>query len=188
MTVAAHKFHGPRGIGALVLRAGVAIEPLQFGGFQQAATRPGTESVTLAVGMREALRLAQADLPERSRRLRELRDSFEADLAAGRAGLIINGRNAERLPHTSNVAFPGLDRQALLMALDLAGVYCSTGSACASGSNEPSGVLIAMRLDEAVIGSSLRFSFGVQNTAAEVAEAASRILKVANDLRTRKKA
>ncbi len=188
MTVAAHKFHGPRGIGALVLRAGVAIEPLQFGGFQQAATRPGTESVTLAVGMREALRIAQGDLPQRGRRLRELRDSFEAALAAGWAGMVINGRDAERLPHTSNVAFPGLDRQALLMALDLAGVYCSTGSACASGSNEPSGVLIAMGLDEAVIGSSLRFSFGVQNTAAEVAEAASRILKVANDLRTRKKA
>jgi cysteine desulfurase len=120
--------------------------------------------------------------------LRELRDSFEAALAAGWPGLAINGSGAERLPHTSNVSFPGLDRQALFMALDMAGVCCSTGSACASGSNEPSPVLLAMGCDEAVVGSALRFSFGIENTAAEAAEAARRVLKVANELRGRKKA
>jgi cysteine desulfurase len=187
MTVAAHKFHGPAGIGVLVVRSGVTVEPLHFGGFQQAATRPGTESVTLAVGLREALRIATGELPARTQHLRELRDSFEAALAVGWPGLVVNGRDAERLPHTSNVAFPGLDRQALLMALDLAGVFCSTGSACASGSNEPSPVLLAMGCEEAVVASALRFSFGIQNTPADVAQAASRILKVANDLRTRKK-
>lgn len=193
MTVTPHKFHGPVGIGVLLVRSGVTLEPLHFGGFQQAATRPGTESVTLAVGLREALRIATTELPARIQHLRELRDSLEATIAAGWPGLVVNGRTAdnltaERLPHTSNVAFLGLDRQALLMALDLAGVYCSTGSACASGSNEPSPVLLAMGCEEAVVGSSLRFSFGIQNTAAEVAEAVRRILKVANDLRTRKKA
>ncbi|MEX2186248.1 MAG: cysteine desulfurase family protein [Pirellulales bacterium] len=187
MTVAAHKFHGPRGIGALVLRSTAQIEPILFGGFQQAATRPGTESVTLAVGMCAALRLWRADAERRERQLRELRDSFEAALRAGWPGLVVNGMEAARLPHTSNVSLVGLDRQALLMALDIAGIYCSTGSACASGSNEPSPVLLAMGCDDAVVGSALRFSFGISNTAAEVSEAVSRILKVANDLQSRKK-
>jgi cysteine desulfurase len=187
MTVAAHKFHGPRGIGALVLRSTARIEPVLFGGFQQAATRPGTESVTLAVGMLSALRLWRDEAERREQHLRELRDSFERTLRAGWPGLVVNGAEAARLPHTSNVSFVGLDRQALLMALDLAGVCCSTGSACASGSSEPSPVLLAMGCDEAVVGSALRFSFAATNTIEEVAAAAHRILNVATSLQTPKK-
>ena len=96
------------------------------------------------------------------------------------------GADAPRLPNTSNIAFVGLDRQALFIALDQAGVACSTGSACASGSSEPSPAHLAMGLDEAVISSALRFSFGATTTAAEVAESSRRILKVCNDLRRRK--
>lgn len=188
MTVAAHKFHGPRGIGALILRHGVPIEPILFGGFQQAGLRPGTESVTLAVGMAEALRIWHDSRATGEQRLRELRDSFETQLAAAWPGLVINGGESERLPQTSNVAFPGLDRQAMLLALDMAGICCSTGSACASGSNEPSPVLRAMGCDEAVVGSALRFSFGRGNTPAEVAEAVARIVAVATALRARKPA
>jgi cysteine desulfurase len=186
MSVAAHKFHGPRGIGALVIRHGVQVEPILFGGFQQAGIRPGTESVTLTVGMAAALRTWNAQAAAHEQFLRELRDSFEAQLRDAWPGVIINGGESERLPHTSNVSFPGLDRQAMLLALDMAGISCSTGSACASGSNEPSPVLRAMGLDDAIVGSALRFSFGRTNTRDEVAEAVRRIVKVAGELQSQK--
>ena len=97
--------------------------------------------------------------------------NFERTICSGWPDAIVIGPDAPRLPHTSNIAFVGLDRQALFIALDQAGVACSTGSACASGSSEPSPALLAMGLDEAVISSALRFSFGATTTAAEVAEA-----------------
>ena len=118
--------------------------------------------------------------------MRELRDRFERAILAGWPAAVVIGADAERLPHTSNIAFVGLDRQALFMALDQAGVACSTGSACASGSSEPSPVLLAMGCDEAVFDSALRFSFGATTTAAEVDEAARRILRCCNDLRRQK--
>ena len=187
MTISAHKFHGPRGVGALLLRHGVKLQPLLHGGFQQAGLRPGTEDVALAVGMHTALRLWHDEQSDRQQKLEQLRDSFEANLRVGDSRVVINGAGATRLPHTSNISFPGVDRQALLMALDMAGVACSTGSACASGSSEPSPVLIAMGCPEEVISSSLRFSFGITNTAAEVEEAARRILLAVNQLRHGKK-
>ena len=120
MSIAAHKFRGPLGIGALVVRDGVPLAPLMFGGHQQVGLRPGTESVALAVGMATALELWQQEQDEHARRLRSLRDRFEAGL---RAALPEHrgsrSRRRERLPQTSNVAFPGLDGQVLLMALDL---------------------------------------------------------------------
>ena len=183
MTFAAHKFHGPIGIGALVIRHGVTLAPQLFGGFQQAGLRPGTESVALAVGMLTALELAHADLEARRQRLTALRDDFERTILAGWPDAIVIGVTAPRLPNTSNIAFVGLDRQALFIALDQAGVACSTGSACASGSSEPSPTHLAMGLEEAVISSALRFSFGATTTAAQVAESSRRILKLCNDLR-----
>lgn len=183
MTFAGHKFHGPIGIGALVLRHGFTLAPQLFGGFQQAGLRPGTESVALAVGMLTAIELAHAELESRRQRLTTFRDEFEHTLIANRPNTIVIGADAPRLPNTSNVAFVGLDRQALFIALDQAGVACSTGSACASGSSEPSPTLLAMGLEEAVVSSALRFSFGVTMTDAEVAESSRRILKVCNDLR-----
>ncbi len=189
MTVSAHKFHGPRGIGALIVRHGVQLQPILHGGFQQAGLRPGTEDVALAVGMFTALRLWRDEAGERAARMEQLRDSLEQQLRAGDPSIVINGAAAvQRLPHTSNISFPGLDRQAMLMALDLAGVACSTGSACASGSSEPSPVLLAMGLDEGVISGALRFSLGATTTFAEIDEAARRILRVANDLRRGQKA
>lgn len=186
MTFAAHKFHGPLGIGALVIRHGVDIAPQLFGGFQQAGLRPGTESVPLAVGMLTALELWNKSQDARREHLSALRDEFERTLLAGWHNAIVIGHAAPRLPNTSNIAFVGLDRQALFIALDQAGVACSTGSACASGSSEPSPAHLAMGLDEAVVSSTLRFSFGATTTAAEVAESSRRILAVCNDLRQRK--
>lgn len=186
MAVAAHKFHGPLGIGALVVRHGTKLTPQLFGGFQQAGLRPGTESVVLAIGMCRALELGHVDQAERAMRMNELRDRFEAEICRGWPAAIVLGRNARRLPHVSNIAFLGLDRQALFIALDQAGIACSTGSACASGSSEPSPAHLAMGLPEAVISSALRFSFGATTTTAEVDQAVRRILKVCNNLRRQK--
>lgn len=183
LSVAPHKLHGPLGTGALIVRHDVELAPLFFGGFQQSGLRPGTESVALAVGFHAALAAWKRDAAEQTSRMRALRDRLEQGLAAGFSGqLVVNGGSAERLPQTSNVAFLGIDRQALLMALDLAGVACSTGSACASGSSEPSSVLMAMGCSDAVLASSLRFSLGATTTVDDVDEAIERIVIAANRL------
>lgn len=183
MTVAAHKFQGPLGIGALIVREGVSIEPILFGGHQQEGLRPGTESVALAVGMRTALELWQQDHEAHARRLTALRERFETGLKAGDADLVVNGSGAGRLPHTSNIAFPGLDAQVLMLALDTAGVACSVGSACSSGSTELSPTLRAMQLPQEIVAGSLRFSLGATTTEAEIDEAVRRILRVVHELR-----
>jgi cysteine desulfurase len=186
MTVAPHKFHGPLGIGALVLRHGVKLQPQLFGGFQQAAQRPGTENVALAVGFHEALRLAVDELSVRAERMGSLRDEMERALRSGLPEIVIIGEHAPRLPNTSCVSFPGVDRQALVMALDTAGVACSTGSACASGSSEPSPTLLAIGLPKAVIEGAIRLSLGAFTRAEEVAEATRHIIKSVKDLRRQK--
>jgi cysteine desulfurase len=187
LTCAAHKFHGPRGIGALIVRHGTPLQPLLLGGFQQAGLRPGTESVELAVGMFEALRVWHRQRDARRVHLTDLRDRLESGLRAEFAEVVVVGEPVERLPHTSCVAFPGVDRQALAMALDLAGVAISTGSACASGSSEPSATLVAMGCDRAVIAGAIRLSVGACTTRAEVDSALGRIVSVAKNLQARKK-
>ena len=181
MSIAAHKFYGPPGIGALILRSGITRQPILFGGAQQLGLRPGTETVALAVGMRVALEASGPHLALRSAHLRARRDQLEARLLAGRPGSIVNG-SAERIASTLNLSFPGLDRQRLLIALDLAGIYCSSGSACASGSSEPSHVLTAMGLSTERVESAIRLSVGVPTTAADVESSADRILKIINQL------
>ena len=183
LTIAAHKFQGPLGIGGLLLRPGVSIRPIQFGGPQQSGLRPGTESVALAVGMLTALELRQEEHEEYASRLTALRDRFETRLRAGFPDLLVHGSGVQRLPNTANLAFPGLDGQVLLMALDLSGVACSVGSACSSGSTELSPTLLAMNLPKKVVSSSLRFSLGATTTESEVDEAVSRILNVVDELR-----
>lgn len=185
MTISPHKFHGPRGIGALVLDDRVKLSPTMFGGSQQLAMRPGTESVELAIGFQSALELAIKALPEAGLRMQTLRDRLETTLQheLGADGIVINGGQALRLPHTSNVAFPGVDRQALVMALDMGGVACSTGSACASGSSERSPTLIAMGLKEEVISSSIRLSLSRSTTDAEIDEVENHIFNCINRLR-----
>jgi cysteine desulfurase len=187
MSIAAHKFHGPLGIGALLLKGTTRISPCLFGGFQQTGLRPGTESVTLAAGMEAALTAYENQREERERRMRSLRDRLEMGLRSGCPDLTINGEHAERLPNTSNLAFPAIDRREMFLALDAAGVYCSTGSACASGSSEPSPVLRAMGLPDRVVNSSLRFSLGATTTEAEIDAAIERILAAHTRLKSRKR-
>ncbi len=186
MTIAPHKFHGPIGIGALVVKHGIKLQPQLFGGFQQAGLRPGTENVSLAVGFHRALEIANSELSYRSARIQSLRDQLEKSLTAELKNIVIIGHDAPRLPNTSCVSFPGLDRQALVMALDLAGVACSTGSACASGSSEPSPTLVAMGLPSDVIRGAIRFSVGAFSTTEEINEAARRIINTVNHLRAQK--
>jgi cysteine desulfurase len=182
LSVAAHKFQGPLGIGALIVGPQVTLAPMLFGGHQQEGMRPGTESVALAVGMQTALELWQREQGEHCRRLTALRDRFEAELKAGRPDVIVHSEGAARLPNTSNIAFPGLEGQILLLALDMAGVACSVGSACASGSTELSPTLRAMGLPNDIVASSLRFSLGATTTEAQIDEAVVRILKVCREL------
>jgi len=185
LSVAAHKFRGPLGIGGLLVGDDVPLEPLQFGGHQQWGLRPGTECAPLVIGMLTALRIWQRDQEAHRHALTALRARFEAGLKAGFPDLVVNGAGADRLPQTSNVAFPGLDGQQLLLALDsVMGIACSVGSACSSGSSELSPTLLAMRLPKEVVVGSLRFSLGDTTTEAEIDEAVRRILLVVNELRS----
>jgi cysteine desulfurase len=183
LTLTAHKLNGPVGIGALLVRSDVKLEPTMHGGFQQGSLRPGTEPVALAVGFHEALRLWTSEAERRRRTMAALRDRLTEALTAELGDLVVAGADAPRLPHTANVAFTGVNRQALVMALDLAGIACSTGSACASGSSEPSPVLMAMGLPQDAIEGAIRFSLGAFTTADEIDEAAKRIIDGVKDLR-----
>jgi cysteine desulfurase len=177
LTLSAHKFHGPRGIGALIVRGGVRLRPILFGGFQQQGLRPGTEPVVLAMGLMRALEVWHDEADERAEQMATLRDRLESLLRTACPEAIVNGGSAARLPHCTNISFPGVDRQALLLALDQAGICCSTGSACASGSSEPSPVLMAMKCSESVIESSLRISLGATTSPMEIDKAAQIILQ-----------
>jgi cysteine desulfurase len=182
LSLTAHKFHGPTGIGALLVRAGVPLKPILFGGFQQLGERPGTEAVVLGAGMQRAMELWQTESRQRVTRITAQRDRLEILIRRDFPTAVVIGASAPRLPHTTNVSFPGLDRQAIAMALDLEGVACSTGSACASGSAEPSAVLLAMGLSQNLVEGSIRLSLGADTTDAEVDEAARRIRKVIKNL------
>lgn len=179
LSISAHKFHGPIGIGALVVRPDIQLEPTLRGGFQQGGLRAGTESVASIVGLRAALKRSV----DMTSSLAKLRDALEASLCESEAQITVLGQGASRVPQTSCLAFPGADRQEMMMALDLAGVACSTGSACASGSSEPSHVLRAMGLPASQIESALRFSVSRFTTPSEIEQAADRILLAYRRLR-----
>jgi cysteine desulfurase len=183
MSVGAHKFQGPLGIGALVLQPNLPVVPMLFGGHQQNGIRPGTEPVPLVVGMRTALELAVRELEEYIRGITALRDRLELRLRSAYPDLVMHSSAVARLPNTSSMAFPGLDAQILLLAFDMAGVACSVGSACSSGSSELSPTLLAMGTPKALAASTLRFSLGWTTTEADVDGAVERILNVVNELR-----
>jgi len=176
--LAPHKFGGPRGIGGLLIRGDVAIDPVQAGP-QELGLRGGTEAVPLAVGFARALELAVLDRQRAAQAVARLRDRLEARLlsAASRAGIpaMVVAAGGLRSPHITTIAFPGLDRQALAMAADLAGVCLATGTACASGSTEPAPALVAMGLDRDLVRGAVRLSVGRTTTAAEIDTAAERL-------------
>lgn len=179
----AHKFHGPRGIGGLLLRKGTTLAPFEFGGHQEAGRRPGTEMVALAAGMAKALELWHRDRHDRTAKLKELRDRLEAGLCDRCPWAVVNGSREHRLPNTLNIAFPGLDGEAILVNLDLEGIACSLGSTCASGSAEPAPALVAMGAPPEVYKASVRFTVGLENSLDEMDGAAERIGRVIARLR-----
>lgn len=183
LTISAHKFHGPKGIGALVLERRTTLQPRLWGGHQQQGRRPGTEAVALAVGMARALELAVEELPARTRHVEQCRHAMVEGLRAQAAPIVINGPESGGLPHTLNVSFPGCQADLLLMNLDLAGIACSTGSACSSGSLLPSPVLEAMGVAKEVLQSALRFSFSPMLALNQVMRSVEIIAQVVKKLR-----
>jgi cysteine desulfurase len=168
LSLSAHKFSGPKGVGALWLRRGVRLAPLLTGGRQERNRRAGTENVPGLIGLGVAATLAMRRLATKPAALAALRDRLEAGVLAGVARTSVNGALEPRVPNTTNISFEGVEAESLLIALDLEGVAVSTGSACSSGSLEPSHVLKAMRLSHGRTQSAIRFSLGDGNTAADV--------------------
>ena len=184
LSFGAHKFHGPRGIGGLLIRDGVKLAAdFPVGGLQETGRRAGTEPVALVAGMAKALELWHESQTERTTRVTQLRDSLQRQLEQQAAPTVVNGKDAPRLPNTLNISFPGVDGEALLVALDLEGICCSLGSACASGSIEPTPILVAMGLSPDVYKSALRITLSCLTTQAEVDEAARRIAEIVQCLR-----
>ncbi|MDZ4687754.1 MAG: cysteine desulfurase family protein [Planctomycetaceae bacterium] len=183
LSFGAHKFHGPRGIGGLLIRKGTRLTPLLYGGHQEQDRRAGTEAVPLIAGMAKALELWHADRERRTVHLTTLRDRLQAGLTERCPPTVVNAGDAPRLPNTLSIAFPGLDGEALLVALDLAGVCCSLGSTCASGSTEPAPILVAMGASSDVYRSSVRLSVSAVNPLSEIDDALERISSVVARLR-----
>jgi cysteine desulfurase len=163
-----HKIYGPKGIGALYIRRGVQMGKLMHGGRQERDKRAGTENLPAIVGLAKAAELAHQDMAYNAHKIGELRDYFQRQLLARIQNVHINGHSAERLYNNLNVSFPGCESGALLMSLDMRGIAASSGSACSSGSVEPSHVLRAMGLPTNVIQSAIRFSLGKNNTKEEI--------------------
>lgn len=182
----AHKFHGPRGIGGLLLRRGIKLPSLLSGGHQESGRRAGTEAVPLIAGMAKALELWRDEVTARTDTMRSLRDQLQRELLRRCPPAVIHAKNAERLPNTLSIAFPGVPGEALLVNLHLAGVACSLGSTCASGSMEPAKALLAMGVEPEICKSSVRFSISCQNTVAEMDDAAERISTVVTRMRNEK--
>jgi cysteine desulfurase len=168
LTISAHKFHAPKGIGALYVRRGVTFPPFIIGGHQEKNRRAGTENVAGIVGMGEAAESVQQDLVQSSERIRVLRDQLEEGLLRSCPDCQVNGRASERLPNTSNVSFRYLEGESILVLLDQFGICASTGSACTAGSSEPSHVLRAMGVAPDWLQGAVRFSLSRFNTAEEV--------------------
>jgi cysteine desulfurase len=183
LSISAHKFHGPKGVGALLVRRNTRLPARNHGGHQQQGRRPGTEAVALAVGLTTALEFWHCETLERTQHVLKLRRLLLHRLRALAEPVVLNGPTDGGVPHTLNLSFPGCQADSLLINLDLAGVACSTGSACSSGSLLPSPVLKAMGVPEVVLRSAMRFSLNSLLTEDEVEEAARRIAAVVSRLR-----
>jgi cysteine desulfurase len=168
LSLSGHKFYAPKGIGALYIRSGTRLRQLLYGGHHQRGFRPGTENVAGIVGLGKAAEIARGSLAEDARRISALRDKLQQALLNRVPQSRVNGGAAPRTPNTTNLVFPGIEGEALLIALDLKGLACSTGAACSSGAVEPSHVLTAIGLPPEEARASLRFSLGRHTTEKEI--------------------
>ena len=184
LSLSAHKIHGPQGIGALYVRKGVELSPLLVGGNQERKRRAGTESVAAVVGLGWAAELARQDVLSESPRLAALRDRFEHEVLSRCPGSLVNGHRRLRVTNTTNLGFEEVDGEALLLALDMEGVAASMGSACSSGSLEPSHVLKAMGVRKEILRGSLRFSLSKFNAEEEMDRAAKIVCRMVEHVRS----
>lgn len=168
LSLSAHKLHAPKGVGLLYVRRGVKYQPYLIGGGQEQGRRGGTENVASIIGFGRAAELALAHLKDAPTRIRALRDKLENGILKSIPGVVRNGNRDDRLPNTSNLTFEGVEAEGILLLLDEVGICASSGSACTSGSLDPSHVLMAMGCSPARARGSVRFSLGTYNTDAEV--------------------
>jgi cysteine desulfurase len=182
--ISAHKFNGPKGAGALWIKRGTRMLPMMTGGKHERNRRAGTENVPAIVGLGVAARIAGAKLASEAVRLGRLRDRLEERILATVPGTAVNGLRERRVPNTTNISFERTEAESLLIALDLEGVAVSTGSACSSGTLEPSHVLRAMGLPTHRTQNSLRFSLGLFSTEEEVDRVASMLPRLVEKLRS----
>lgn len=183
LSMSAHKFHGPKGVGALYIRDGVKIDPLIHGGSQEHGMRAGTENVAGIVGLGAAINIACDNLPETSDRVMRLRDKLIDGIVGNIPGVMVNGPRNMRLPNNCNVSIDSVDSSSLLLCLNLDGIACSSGSACNSGSLDPSHVLSAIGLTDEDARSSLRFTLGSDTTEEEIDYVLDRLPKIVSSLR-----
>jgi cysteine desulfurase len=183
LSVSGHKLHAPKGVGALYVNRRARFFPFLIGGGQENKRRGGTENTASIVGFGKAAELAAAYIQVEEQFVRDLRDTFERQALERIPGVTVNGDQEQRLPNTTNLSIEGVDSEAMLMILDQQGVCCSAGSACTTGSLEPSHVLRAMGLSTEQARASLRFSFGRTNTMEEVDQALAILVRAVQKLR-----
>jgi cysteine desulfurase len=183
LSISAHKFYGPKGVGLLYVRRGVPLVPFAVGGGQESGRRSGTENLAGIAGMAVALELAVAERAKAATSVAALRDRLEVRVRSRVPGVSVNAGGAPRLANCSSLSFTGVDPAALIIALDLAGVSASAGSACTSGTLKPSHVLAAMAGEQAGTASGVRFSLGTATTPAEVDRVADILPAIVADLR-----
>lgn len=182
LSLSAHKFYGPKGTGALYVKNGTKIDKLIAGGHQEKSMRGGTSPVPQIVGMGKAITLAVENLEKNTEKIASLRDYFVKKVKSELPDAIYNGDEKQRLPQNANFIFPFTEGDSLVMALDIAGIACSSGAACSSGSLEPSHVIKAIGLNDADAKRSVRFSFGKDNTKEEVDYVAEKLVELSETL------
>ncbi len=183
LSLSGHKLHGPKGIGALYVRRGTRFLPLMIGGHQESGKRAGTENVPAIVGLGKACELAKKYMDDENQRVRRLRDKLEKELVTGCPNARINGDLENRLPNTTNISFEYIEGEGILLMLDQLGICASSGSACTSGSLEPSHVLRAMGVPFTAVHGSIRFSLSRYTTDEEVAYTIENVPKIIERLR-----
>ncbi|PWM72224.1 MAG: cysteine desulfurase NifS [Bacillota bacterium] len=183
MSFSGHKFYGPKGIGVLYIKSGVKIDPVMTGGHQERMKRGGTSNVPAIVGMAEAFRLANEEMEKNAAYVKALRDRFISGVEKRIPDVKLNGHRTNRLPANADFSFKYIEGESILFHLDLAGIAVSSGSACSSGSLEPSHVLLAMGVPEETAHGSIRFTFGTDNTEEEVDYAVNVLAETVEKLR-----
>jgi len=183
LSMSGHKINGPKGVGALYIRKGTKIQPLAHGGHHERSLRAGTENVACIMGFAKAVEIRRANMEKTAAHTKALRDELQKRITQTIPFVKLNGHQDKRTPNTLNMSFECVEGEALLINLDMAGIAISTGSACSSGSLDPSHVLMAMGIPHEIIHGSLRFSFGYENTMADVDYVMSHLPRIIRTIR-----